>query len=549
MGNLLRLLASVVIWIGLVTPTRADDAPIRLNTVGFLPDHDKRGSVAAECTEFAVVRTADGERVFTGRASAPAENADTGERLVTLDFSALRQPGVYAIDLPGVGRSPSFRIASDVYAQPFVTVTRGMYLWRCGTAVRGTYEGQTFAHDACHTADAFLDFVGGGHVKRDATKGWHDAGDYNKYVVNAGVTVGCMFRAWEDFGDRLKGVSLDIPESGGKTPDFLAEIKWELDWLLTMQADDGSVYHKVSTQRFGGFVMPERETADRFFTSWGSAATADFVAVTSAAARIYRPYDPPFADRCLAAARKSYAFLQARPDNHPADLRNFSTGPYQTNDADDRLWAAAELWQTTGDADALKDVEARVRRIQGRVEREFDWGNVGNLGLFTYVFSQRTGRDESLVARLRQNVIATADEIVKARDAHGYARPLGTRYGWGANGTVARQTLILQAANRVQPTPEYVETALDAIGHLFGRNVYGRSFVTGIGYHPPLHPHDRRSGGDTVDAPWPGYLIGGPHPKPTDWHDVQDDYRTNEIAINWNGALIYALAGFVPETH
>ena len=39
----------------------------------------------------------------------------------------------------------------------------------------------------------------GPNSHRDATGGWHDAGDYNKYVVNAGVTVGAMFLAWEQF--------------------------------------------------------------------------------------------------------------------------------------------------------------------------------------------------------------------------------------------------------------------------------------------------------------------------------------------------------------
>jgi endoglucanase len=49
--------------------------------------------------------------------------------------------------------------------------------------------------------------------------------------------------------------------------------------------------------------------------------------------------------------------------------------------------------------------------------------------------------------------------------------------------------------------------------------------------------------------PWPGYLAGGSWPQPADWFDVQEDYKTNEIAINWNGALIYALAESVdPKT-
>jgi endoglucanase len=163
----------------------------------------------------------------------------------------------------------------------------------------------------------------------------------------------------------------------------------------------------------------------------------------------------------------------------------------------------------------------------------------------TWLFSSRPGRDGALVDTVRASLRQTADEIVKSRDAHAYARPLGTRYYWGCNGTVARQVVVLQAANRISPGPAYRAASLDALGHLFGRNFYGRSFVTGIGFEPPRHPHDRRSGADTIEDPWPGYLVGGANPRAADWHDEEKDYRTNEIAINWNAALIYALAGFV----
>jgi endoglucanase len=152
-----------------------------------------------------------------------------------------------------------------------------------------------------------------------------------------------------------------------------------------------------------------------------------------------------------------------------------------------------------------------------------------------------------LVKSLSASLLATANELVRNRDAHGYARPMGERYGWGGNGTVARQTLLLHAAYRLVPNPEYRDTALAALGYLFGRNPFARSFVTGLGANPPLHPHDRRSGADDVAEPWPGYLVGGPNPRATDWFDEQEDYRTNEIAINWNGALIYALAAFLED--
>jgi endoglucanase len=543
----------------LINPAWAagESLSIRFNTVGYLPNAEKQATIAASCANFTVVRVTDGSTAFKGKATGPVLDPDTQEQLYTADFSKLKRPGEYQLDVPSVGRSAPFHIAADVYREPFHTVMLGFYLWRCGTAVSATHHGHTFAHAACHTNDAWLDYVGGGHTNKDGTKGWHDAGDYNKYTVNAGVTVGTLFRAWEDFGPQLRKVRLDLPESGGKLPDFLAELKWELDWLLTMQAPDGSVYHKLTTRSFGGFILPEAETADRYFTPWGSEATADFVGMTAQAARIFRPYDPAFADRCLQAAQLSYQFLKAHPEYHQADQTGFSTGAYEINQPNhrqngvpqNRLWAAAELWETTGSPDALLDLETRVKAVNGQVDSDFDWDETKNLGLITYLFSQQLGRDPALVKLVHGNLLSVADDIVQTASRDGYDRPLGSRYYWGCNGGVARQTLLLMAADRLSPGKGgYRATCLDALNHLFGRNCYGRSFVTGIGFHPPLHPHDRRSGGANVLNPWPGYLVGGPHPKAGDWHDEQGDYRTNEIAINWNAALVYALGAFLETT-
>ena len=557
----------------LLNPARGDEVTlaIRLNTVGYVPQAEKKATVVAPCTAFAVVQLPEGRRVFSGHVTGPLLNPDTREQLYTADFSGCDQPGDYELEIPGVGRSAPFRIAPGLYREPFATAMLGMYLWRCGTAVSATYHSQTFAHGPCHTNDAWLDFVGGGHTRQDGTEGWHDAGDYNKYVVNAGVAVGTLFRAWEDFGPQIRRIRLQIPESGGALPDFLAELKWEMDWVLKMQAPDGSVYHKLTTRRFGDFIPPDAETTERYFTPWGSEATADFVGMTAQAARIFRPYDPAFAERCLQAAGKSYQFLKAHPEYHPADQTGFRTGTYEVNQPDrrldripnNRLWSAAELWETTGAPDVLRDLENNIRATHACVNADFDWEEIMDLGLLTYVSSQRSGRDPALVKQVRDNLVAATDGIVQTRNRHGYARPLGSSYYWGCNGGVARQTLLLIAADRLtrahspasglrgaqllmQPAirpsarPEYRAACLDALNHLLGRNCYGRSFVTGMGFDPPMHPHDRRCGDG--QGPWPGYVVGGPHPGAGDWHDMQADFRTNEIAINWNAALIYALA-------
>jgi endoglucanase len=538
---------ALVLIVGLLCPgvLAADPAPhpgIRIDSVGYLPRAPKVATIVTNASRFAVVRTDTAKIAHTGTLQGPVANPDTGESLWLADFSALEQPGEYRLEVDGLSASASFRIDPGVYRDPFRVVVRGMYLWRCGTAVQGTHNGQTFAHGPCHLEDAWLDFVGIPGERLDATGGWHDAGDYNKYVVNAGVTVGAMLRAWEDFEPAIRQVTLGLPEAGQPMPEFLAELRWELDWLLKMQRTDGSAFHKLSTTNFGGFMLPDQEKARRYLTPVGTAATADLVAMLAQAARVFRSIDADLAAKYLDAAKRGRVFLRAHPEDRRPDLAGFSTGGYGTRDPDDRLWAAAEFWETTGDREALGELENRLREAQGKVEVDFDWSNVRNLGLITYLRSAQVGRDAALVTLVQSNLMATADTIVATARKHGYARPLGDRYYWGCNGSVARQALPLMAAHRLTGNAAYRNATLDALHHLFGRNVFGRSFVTGLGHRPPLFPHDRRSGGDKVEDPWPGYLVGGPNPGAADWKDEQKDFRTNEIAINWNGALIYALA-------
>jgi endoglucanase len=520
---------------------------VRLNTVGFLPEHQKRASVAAKFREFGVVELSRRPRVvFRGRAQGPVHNEDTDEDLYVADFSALKRPGLYRLEVEGVGSSPPFRVAADVYDAPFRAAVQAMYLWRCGTAVSATHDGVTYKHAACHTEDAWLDYVGGGHAKRDATGGWHDAGDYNKYVVNAGFTVGVMLLAWQQFGAQIQSARLDARGARDGLPAYLSEVKWETDWLLKMQAPDGSVYHKVSTREFGPAILPEEEKAERYFTPWGSAATADFAAALASASRAFRPYEREYADRCLEAARRAYDFLRAHTEDHPADLRGFNTGGYQSQDMDERLWAAAELWEATGEGVYLSDFEKRADDINGaKFDADWGWADVKNLGLLTYLFSKRGGRKEELLGEVRGALFHAADRIVERRDAHGYARTLGTRYYWGANGGVANTVVLLRSADLIEPKRVYVEAALDAVSNLFGRNYYGRSFVTGVGFNPPQHPHHRPSMRPGNRDTWPGYLVGGGWPRAIDWKDASEDYRVNEVAINWNAPLIYALAGFL----
>ena len=532
---------------------RAGAAPcagrLRLNTHGFVPDAVKRLTVpaelASETRDFRVVDAGSGRVSWSGAFGPDVETAssDTSERVAIGDFSALTDPGRYVVELANGERSPEFRIAATVWNEAYVLAARAMYLWRCGCAVRGEWRGKVHGHVPCHRHDGFLDFVGGpSGARRDATGGWHDAGDYNKYVVNAGVTVGMLFRAWEHFGDRIASLSLDIPESGNGTPDLLNELRYEFDWLFKMQFEDGRVSHKLTALNFDYRDVPEGDSDRRYFCPWGTAATADFVAMMALGARHFRAHDAAYAARCLAAAHRGWDCLLAHPDHVEPDQSAFSTGGYGAQDKSHRLWAAVEMWETTGEARFLRDFEQRAPAYAfnrlGPV-----WYDVEDLALGAYLeASRKTERDRDLVAKLEESLFARAAEAAREAEANPHGRPLGAErecFEWGGNGRVAGQTYQLHLADRLRPDPSYRRAAEQALAHLFGRNFHGRSYVTGLGGNPPLNPHDRRGGA------WPGYLVGGPWPTARDWFDVVEDYRTNEIAINWNAALIYALAAFV----
>lgn len=539
-------LFTVLFLVLVITSCTTDTSYVfHMNSLGYLPTQSKIIAVSNEFSSFQVVDSNNQEVVFEGKATASMHQEDVDMTVWKADFSDLSTPGTYYIKTDNNKKSEPFTIAADVYNDAYKTAMRGFYLWRCGTEVAGDYNGEHYTHEACHLEDGWLDSIGVANQQKDGVGGWHDAGDHGKYVVNAGITVGMLFMAWDQYEDKLAAIDLDLPETAPGFPDYLKELKWETDWILKMQYPDGSgrVSHKLTRTNFSGFIMPEDDNEKRYFTEWSSAATADFVAMMAQAARYFQPYDEAYAEKCLEAARISYQFLLENPE-HKRFSQRFGTGGYQSKDKDDRLWAAAEMWETTGEQLYLDDFESQLGTMDQMVDENWDWGNVKNMGTYTYILSEREGRDPEMLSKAKAAAVEIADQIVGQKDEDIFDRPLGTRYYWGCNGTIVRQVLNLYVANQIHPNQKYTDTALEAIHNVFGKNQYARSFVTGVGINPPMFPHDRRSGADSIVAPWPGYLVGGGQ-NAVNWQDVEASYSTNEIAINWQGALVYALAGFI----
>lgn len=94
--------------------------------------------------------------------------------------------------------------------------------------------------------------------------GWYDAGDYNKYIVNSGISTYTLLGAYEHNPEYFDTLKLNIPESNNKIPDILDEALYNIKWMLTMQDADGGVYHKLTNPNFDGFIMPDEADQKRY---------------------------------------------------------------------------------------------------------------------------------------------------------------------------------------------------------------------------------------------------------------------------------------------
>lgn len=494
-------------------------------------------------------RTLDQSLAYAGPPSvwkAGAIHGASGDRAWWFDFSALQETGSFYVRDPATGaQSEAFAIDPNVFDPVLKAAARMYYHQRCGAAKAVPYTAAGWSDGACHLhaqqdLDCRLVTNPVPATARDLSGGWHDAGDYNKYVNFADDAVHELLAAYEldptawpdDYG---------LPESGNGVPDLLDEIGVELRWFLKMQEDDGSVLHKVSVVDFAAASPPSADLAFRRYAKATASATISGCGAFARGALAYGALpdaaSQAFASELSSAALAAWSWLEAHPGQIPSSYDNAG---FQNAAAEDgayeqemnRLRAALHLFRLTGLA----------------TYRTWFDGHFGAAHLFQWTWASPWEQDvqETLLAYaatlgatlgVAQQIRSAYAARMKGADHLGQVAAGNDAYRaflfdgdhtWGSNRTKCRQGAMYAAMNRNGIDPAnaaaYRAAAEDYLHYVHGVNPTGFCYLTNLGalgaeqsvaetYHAwfaPGTPWD--SAATSSFGPAPGYVTGGPNP-------------------------------------
>ncbi len=563
---------------------------VSVNQVGYFVDGKKRAVMAAPDTfrtTWSLIDTQTNEMVFAGITSQGFTDAASGKTVRMIDFSEFNTPGTYILMVNNFQSVP-FEISDDLYPQMKLDALRYFYLNRSGIDLEAAYAGE-WARAAGHLTDnAVTCYAGtdadgvtweGCDYTLDASKGWYDAGDYGKYVVNGGISVWTLLNLYELYPDAFADGTLNIPESGNGVPDILDEVRWELEFLLGMQVPDGEplagmAHHKLHDLEWAAIpLLPPAEASDRYLFPPTTAATLNLAANAAQCARLWQEIDADFAERCLTAAEKAWAAALENPALFIGNTPGAGGGNYpDTHVQDEFFWAAAELYITTGEQTYYDHLTAspyfeNFIGLDPSKTSAMYWGDTAALGTLS-LLTVPNNLSETEIDLLRGQIVAAADRYLETLNNEGYLVPIPLEgYVWGSNSGVLNNAIVMALAYHITGDSRYWDGVTETADYLLGRNALAKSFVSGYGEDSLAHPHHRFWANDPslgYPPPAPGTLAGGPNANPEDpaalsagvleegaarrYVDNIGSYSTNEVTINWNAPLVWVVT-FLDEAH
>jgi len=543
---------------GNATPDTLDR--ILLNQVGYLPGSVKIALLRIKTEKFDVVDATTGNVVFTGKPGIFKYWDQSGDSVCTADFSKITKPGKYQVCLKDKSvYSSVFEIGQDVYNDIAKASLKAFYLNRSGMEITKEFGGiwarpaghpdtTVFVHSSAASASRPEGF------KISSPGGWYDAGDYNKYIVNSGISTYTLLLFCQLYPEFSKNLQNNIPESRNTIPDVMDELLYNLRWMLTMQdPDDGGVYHKLTNAKFCDFVMPDKATEPRYVVLKSTAASLDFAATMAMASRVLAKSESPelvkLGKNYLEAANKAYVWAIANPSVYFKNPSDISTGAYDdTKINDEFFWARTELGLANGNMSLISVKEMKEQEIKVP-----SWDYSGMTGIISLSLCDDP-KAAMAKSEAQKILLAYTDNLVEKSVNAPYKVSLDF-FKWGSNSDVMNMAVLKLVAFKISNDKKYITSVQGDIDYILGRNATGYCFVTGFGSKQVLNIHHRPSGADGIAEPYPGFLAGGPNTivltdcpeinrnkfPAKSFSDAECSYSTNEVAINWNAPLFFVI--------
>ncbi|HYV93158.1 MAG TPA: glycoside hydrolase family 9 protein [Chitinophagales bacterium] len=520
---------------------------------------------------YQVKRWSDDAIVFSGGITAwngGATHAQSGDKVWWFDFSSVTAADDYYIyDVTNAVGSYRFTINDCVYGNVMKAALRTYYYQRCGMAKSTPYAEAGWTDASCHQgtqqdADCRLYNNTNSSTSKNLSGGWHDAGDYNKYVNFIWETLTNLLLAYGQnptaFGDNN-----NIPESGNGIPDLLDEVKYELDWLLKMQSTDGSVLSIVG----GGSGSPP--SADVQYRRYGlatSSATLTASSVFALAAIEYKATGiqsmKTYAKTLKAAAVNAWKWAKAHPHVYFYNTGIIGAGEQETDDygrLSRKVSAACYLYAYTGGTTYKTFFDnnySQIHLIQWSFAYPFEQPQQDALLYYTKLVGATT-TVKNAITNAYTNSMTTFDQNLPGftNQTDGYrAYMQDQNYVWGCNQWKCDQGLMFNNMNKYNlDATNFTNYTNAASGYLHG--MHGVNPLTHV-YMSNMSSYGAENSvkefynswfrdgsalwdrvGTSTYGPAPGFVPGGPNPS-YNW----DGCCPSGCGSAGNNALCYSIS-------
>lgn len=524
---------------------------VRVNQVGYLKDYEKRCTFIYDAGDFFdVVNAETNTIVYTGAIVNKSQYEQSGELNSYGDFSTFVEPGTYFIRSQIGIISDTFSIVDKTSDEFKNSLLRMLSLQRCGTELDSSWAGD-LSHTICHNQEATLY---GTETKKDVSGGWHDAGDYGRYVKTGTKAVSDLLLSYL-YNQNYYNDQANTIDSNNNQNDLLDEARYELEWLLKMQDTNGGVFNTVITPNMSNVVSPEEDTQDLYVLFIETSSTADFAGTMALSYITYKDIDEEFANTCLDAAEKADEYLSKTEQEEHDNPSEFNGGNYRDDsDEEGRFYTKMALYVATHDTSYLNDAKS-LYEANNDVSNGVTWKKNGGFGRYLFLADEQSKIDdpdfyETMLTSLKNE----ADSIVAMSNGNGYNISI-YEFPWGSNSDLINNGIILSMAYDFTGNTEYAQKSYEQISYILGKNPLNMCFVTGFGINSPQNIHSRLS--KAKNSLMIGALVGGPDsyredivsttvdasvPDAKVYVDDYECYTTNEITIYWNSALIHLLS-------